>query len=58
MQKTTTKPRIVIELDPELMATLDRARRKLGLSRTSYGRSTIVRAILASDEATPKAAIR
>lgn len=55
---TTPKPRIVIELDPELMVVLDRARRKVGLSRTHYSRSALVRLLLASDETIPAAAIR
>ncbi|KQO73448.1 hypothetical protein ASF18_16785 [Methylobacterium sp. Leaf89] len=46
------KPRIVLELDPEHMAVLDTARRKLGLSRTNFARSTLMRCILAGEAST------
>ena len=48
-----SKPRIVVELDPEHMAVLDTARRKLGLSRTNYARSTLMRCILAGEAPAP-----
>jgi len=53
MKNTTPKPRIVVELDPEHMQALDRARRKEGLSRTNFARATIVRSVLASEASTP-----
>lgn len=48
-QNPIPKPRIVLELDQEHMAVLDTARRKLGLSRTNFARSTLMRCILAGE---------
>lgn len=51
MTNTTPKPRIVVELDPEHMRALDRARRNEGLNRASFARATIVRHLMAIEAA-------
>ena len=52
MKNATPKPRIVIELDPEHMQALDRARRNVGLNRSSFARATIVRHVLGNQAVT------
>ena len=53
MKNQIPKKKIVVELDPDDIDALDRARRDEGLSRTSFVRSSVVRRIRMAEANAP-----